>query len=192
MTNVHETQTELFGAAPARYEYYPVLLPDPIALKEIQSLKRVLVEDFALRPSQLTKMPHISIDGVICPEDDEKVLDSIRTFLSTQNPLKVEFSELGYFTGRGAGITLKLGIQYPKPVLDFNSLFMTAIKGKITKLNLHLTLALHVNREVFESLQSSEIIYPKSCICSSVAVLKKRLGEKGAFMSIGEVEFQKR
>ncbi|TDE17542.1 2'-5' RNA ligase family protein [Dyadobacter psychrotolerans] len=188
MTLTRENQIELFGAPTIRCEYYPVLLPDPETLKEIEFLNRILIKDFGLKQSQFTKMPHISIDGITCPENDEKVMNDIKTFLSTQCHLNVEFSEVGYFPGRG-GITLKLGIQYPKPVLDFNSLFMTAVGGKITKLNLHLTLARYVNRELFDALQNPEVVYPQSCVCSSVAVLKKRIGEKGAYVNIGVVEF---
>ncbi len=188
MTSMKETQGELFGAPEVRCEYYPVLLPDNLMRSEIAGLNTILVEEFGLKQSQLTKMPHISINGVTCPEDDLKVLGTITTFLSTQNPFTIEFSEVGYFPGRG-GITLKLGVQNPQPLVDFDRLFMTAINGKITKLNLHLTLARYVDRALFESLQNPGIIYPKSCVCSSVAVLKKCVGEKGAYRNIGVVEF---
>lgn len=188
MTSMKETQGELFGAPAVRCEYYPVMLPDNLVRSEIAHLNTILVKEFGLKQSQLTKMPHISINGVTCPEDDLKVLGTITTFLSTQNPLTIEFSEVGYFPGRG-GITLKLGVQNPQPLVDFDRLFMNAINGKITKLNLHLTLARYVDRALFESLQKPGIIYPKSCVCSSVAVLKKCVGEKGAYRNIGVVEF---
>ena len=188
MASVQETQVDLFGNPIARCEYYPVLVPDEEGLREIQSLNQVLINRIGLKPSQLVKMPHISIDGIICPEDDGKVVNDITAFLSAQTPLMVEFSEVGYFPGRG-GVTVKLGILNPDSILEFNRQFMAAIQGKITKLNLHLTLARYVNRELFDLMNEPDMIYPKSCICRSVAILKKRYKEKGAYVNIGTVDF---
>jgi len=182
------TPLSLFDALPPRCEYYPVLIPDQNGQEEISALYEVMVNQVGVKQSQLTKMPHISIDGVTCPENDEKVLESIKAFLVTQNPILIDFTGVSYFPGRG-GITLTLGIQNPVPVLEFNKLFMSAIQGKITKLKLHLTLARYVNSEHFERMKQPDIIYPKSCICQSVAVLKKRVGEKGAYVNIGVIQF---
>lgn len=178
---------DLFGGPAPRCEYYPVLLPDASGLSAIASLNQDLVKQ-GLKLSQLTKMPHISLDGITCPENDEQVFTDVRAFLSTQIPLLVEFTEVGYFPGRG-GITLKLGIQNPEPILEFNKLFMTAIGGKITKLNLHLTLARYVDFDLFEKVKHPDIVYPKMCTSRSVAILKKVVGEKGAYRNIGVVEF---
>ena len=184
---MQENQMDLFGASAPRCEYYPVLLPDLPGLLAITSLNQHL-ENQGLKHSQLTKMPHISLDGITCPENDEQVFTDVRAFLSTQIPLLVEFTEVGYFPGRG-GITLKLGIQNPEPILEFNKLFMTAIGGKITKLNLHLTLARYVDSGIFEKVKHPDIVYPKLCFSRSVAILKKVVGEKGAYRNIGVVEF---
>ncbi|WP_215238647.1 2'-5' RNA ligase family protein [Dyadobacter helix] len=188
MASIQEGQIDLFGGTAARCEYYPVLIPDEGTLREIHALNEVLVTQLGLKPSQLVKMPHISIDGIICPENDLKVTASITEFLLQQSPLSVSFSEVGYFPGRG-GVTVKLGIRNPDPILAFNRQFMTAVQGKITKLNLHLTLARYVNRELFDLMNQHNIIYPKSCICRSVAILKKRDKEKGPYVNIGTVDF---
>jgi 2'-5' RNA ligase len=182
-----ETQTELFGVKPASFEYYPVLLPNEASMAEFLVLNQRLIEE-GIKPSNLTKLLHVSIDGIICRENDKKVTEDITNFLSSQKAFSIEFSELGYFTGKG-GITLKLGIENADEIKVFNKNFMEAIGGKITKLNLHLTLARYVNRELFESLTSPEIIYPKSCICNSVAIYKKQLNAKGAYEVIGRVPF---
>ena len=187
MALIPETQMDLFGTPAPRCEYYPVLLPDEFGLTEIGSLNQVLVNQ-GLKQSQLTKMPHISLDGIICPENDEKVFIDVKAFLLTQIPLFVQFTEVGYFPGRG-GITLKLGIQNPEPIIEFNKLFMIAIGGKITKLNLHLTLARYVDFGLFEKVKHPDIVYPKLCFSRSVAILKKVVGEKGAYRNIGVVEF---
>jgi len=101
----------------------------------------------------------------------------------------IEFSELGYFPGRG-GITLKLGVKNADVINAFNKDFMAAIGGKTTKLNLHLTLARYVNREIFDDLMKNpQIIYPKTCICKSVAIYKKQHKTKGAYQVIGNVPF---
>ena len=189
MSKTLETQTELFGTKPLSFEYYPVLLPDENGMEEIGALNQILIEH-GIKQSQLTKLLHISIDGVICPENDIKVTEDIARFLSSQSPLLVEFSELGYFPGRG-GITLKLGVSNATPINEFNKNFMMAIGGKTTKLNLHLTLARYVSRELFESLQIPEISYPKSCVCESVAIYKKQQKAKGAYEVIGRVDFGK-
>lgn len=187
-------QTTLFGTSPIRYEYYPVLLPDPTTLEEIKVLNEFLVQKIGLKSSQLTKQPHISIDGILCEENDQKVIGDITAFLSYQEPISVEFTEVGYFPARG-GLILKLGITNPESVLDFNRTFMTAIGGKITKLNLHLTLARYVNPELLELLKNPEVPYPKSTRCGSVALMKKEYKAKGAYTTIttipfGRTEFQ--
>ena len=187
MLKTQETQIELFGAKPINFEYYPVLLLSEAGMKEIAALNQMLIKQ-GIKPSQLTKMPHISIDGVICHENDSKVMDDISRFLSSQNPLLIEFSEVGYYPGRG-GITLKLGVNNADTIKEFNKNFMAAIQGKVTKLDLHLTLARYVNRELFEDIKLPEIIYPKSCICESVAVYKKQHKAKGAYEVIGKVQF---
>jgi hypothetical protein len=66
---------------------------------------------------------------------------------------------------------------------------MEAIGGKTTKLNLHLTLARYVDREIFERLKSSEIDYPAKCFCKSVAIYKKQHKAKAAYEVIGSVPF---
>ena len=148
MTSNNENQIELLGTRPLNFEYYPVLLPNLAAMKALESLNLILIKH-GIKPSQLTKMPHISIDGIICSENDSKVMDEIARFLSSQIPLLIEFSEVGYYPGRG-GITLKLGVQNANTIKEFNKNFMAAIQGKVTKLDLHLTLARYVSRELFE------------------------------------------
>ncbi|MCE7039448.1 2'-5' RNA ligase family protein [Dyadobacter sp. CY312] len=182
MTN----QTDLFGAAPIRCEYYPVLLPDEEGMAAVTALNQILVEH-GVKPSQLTKLPHISIDGVICPENDEKVTNDITAFLATQSALPIEFSELGYYPGRG-GVTLKLGIRNAEVIKEFNRNFMEAINGKVTKLDLHLTLARYVNPEVLERLMQIDIELP-DCTCRSVAIYKKEFKAKGAYEVVGRVGF---
>ncbi len=183
-----DAQTNLFGTNLSNFEYYPVLLPNEAGMEEIAKLNQSLIEH-GIKSSSLTKLPHVSIDGVICPENDEKVTTEIAKFLSTKDSLLIEFSELGYFPGRG-GITLKLGVQNADIINAFNKDFMAAIGGKTTKLNLHLTLARYVNREIFDDLMNNpEIIYPKNCICKSVAIYKKQQKAKGAYQVIGNVEF---
>lgn len=187
MAGVDSGQTDLFGAVPVRCEYYPVLLPDAAGLVKIAALYRSLIE-LGLKASQLTKLSHVSIDGVVCPEDDEKITIAIRRFLATQEPLSIEFSELGYFPGRG-GLTLKLGITNSEVIKDFNKEFMEAIGGKVTKLpNLHLTLARYVSPELWEKFKDIEIDL-KQCLCSSVAIYKKEYKSKGAYQVIGKVDF---
>lgn len=183
-------QTTLFGAPAIRCEYYPVLIPDQTTLQEIKRLNEFLVQEIGLKPSQLTKQPHISIDGVLCDENDEKVIANITAFLSDQNPLPIEFTEVGYFPARG-GLILKLGVTNVETVLQFNKSFMTAIGGKITKLNLHLTLARYVNPELLESLKNPEVPYPKTTRCESVAVMKKEYKAKGAYTTIIAIPFGK-
>jgi hypothetical protein len=179
-------QTDLFGAAPARFEYYPVLLPDAEGMAGIAALNQILIEN-GIKPSQLTKLPHVSIDGVICPENDEKVINNITAFLATQSTLPIEFSALGYYPGRG-GVTLKLGIRNVETIKEFNRSFMEAIQGKMTKLDLHLTLARYVNPEVLERLMQMNLDLPH-CMCRSVAIYKKEFKAKGAYEVIGRVEF---
>ena len=180
-------QTDLFGAVPVRCEYYPVLLPDEAGLTEIAAIYRLLT-DLGVKPSQLTKLSHVSIDGVVCPDNDQKVTMAIRNFLATQQPLLIEFSELGYFPGRG-GLTLKLGIANSEAIKDFNKEFMTAIGGKVTKLpDLHLTLARYVSSEIWDKLKDTEINL-QHCLCSSVAIYKKEYKAKGAYQVIGKVNF---
>jgi 2'-5' RNA ligase len=182
-------QTTLFGT-PIRCEYYPVLLPDPATLEEIKTLNKFLVQEIGLKPSQLTKQPHISIDGILCEENDQRVIADIAAFLSYQEPIPVEFTEVGYFPARG-GLILKLGITNSESVLDFNRTFMTAIGGKITKLNLHLTLARYVNPELLELLKNPEVPYPKLTRCDSVALMKKEYKAKGAYTTITTIPFGK-
>jgi hypothetical protein len=182
MTN----QTDLFGAAPIRCEYYPVLLPDEEGMAGIAVLNQILVEQ-GVKPSQLTKLPHISIDGVVCPENDEKVTNDITTFLATQGALPIEFSQLGHYPGRG-GVTLKIGIQNDEVIKEFNKNFMEAIQGKVTKLDLHLTLARYVNAEVLERVRQMDIVL-HNCSCKSVAIYKKEFKSKGAYEVIGRVGF---
>lgn len=186
MTSIKTGQTDLFGAAPVRYEYYPVLLPDEEGMRAITALNQVLVEQ-GIKPSQLTKLPHISIDGVICPENDEKIKIDIASFLSVQPPLPVAFSELGFYPGRG-GITLKLGIQNAEVIKAFNQDFMAAIQGKVTKLDLHLTLARYVNRDVYERLKPMNLGLP-NCTCKEVALYKKEYKARGAYEVMGKVGF---
>lgn len=183
-------QTELFGTAPIRCEYYPVLLPDQNTLQKIQSLNQLFVSEIGLKPSQFTKQPHISIDGILCEENDEKVISAVSSFLSEQNPVPIEFTEVGYFPSRG-GIILKLGIANPEVLLEFNKLFMNAIGGKTTKLNLHLTLARYVNPTLFESLRDPAFSYPKNTVCASVAIMKKEYKAKGAYTTITTIPFGK-
>ena len=182
MTN----QTDLFGAAPIRCEYYPVLLPDEEGMAAIAVLNQILVEH-GVKPSQLTKLPHISIDGIICPENDEKITNDITAFLATQSALWIEFSELGYYPGRG-GVTLKLGIRNDEVIKEFNRNFMEAIHGKVSKLDLHLTLARYVNPEVLERLIPMNLVLP-NCTCRSVAIYKKEFKAKGPYEVIGRVGF---
>jgi 2'-5' RNA ligase len=181
------SQTDLFGASLVNFEYYPVLLPDEVGMAEIAALNQRLVE-YGVKPSGLTKLAHVSIDGVICPENDMKVTEEIAKFLSTKKPLWIKFSDLGYFPGRG-GITLKLGIENAEAINAFNGDFMRAIGGKTTKLNLHLTLARYVSREVFDVLNNADVEYPKSCLCKAVAIYKKQYKAKGAYEVIGRVPF---
>lgn len=190
MATLSTEQTTLFGAPAIRCEYYPVLLPDQTTLNEIKRLNEFLVQKIGLKPSLFTKQPHISIDGILCEENDEKVISNISSFLSGQNPVPIEFTEVGYFPSRG-GIILKLGIANPEVVLAFNKLFMTAIGGKITKLNLHLTLARYVNPSLFESLQNPAFSYPKNTVCASVAIMKKEYKAKGAYTTITTIPFGK-
>ena len=186
MANV-TNQTDLFGAAPKRSEYYPVLLPDDEGMAAIAALNQIFVAH-GVKPSQLTKLPHISIDGVICPENDEAVTNNIKAFLATQNSLPIEFSELGYYPGRG-GVTLKLGIRNAEVIKEFNRNFMEAIQGKVTKLDLHLTLARYVNPEVLERLMQIDIDL-HNCTCRSVAIYKREFKAKGAYEVIGRIGFE--
>ena len=189
MAAITKLEVDLFGNPLTRFEYYPVLTPDESGLKEIQYLNQQLVAN-GVKSSQLVKLSHISLDGIICPENDEKITADVTAFLSLQAPIHVEFTELGYYPGRG-GITLKLGIVNDEAVKSFNRDFMTAIGGKITKLDLHLTLARYVNPEIFERLKQPDIIVPKSCSFGSVAIYKKEYRAKGPYEVIGRVEFGK-
>jgi 2'-5' RNA ligase len=156
-------------------------------MAEIAALNQRLVE-YGVKPSGLTKLPHVSIDGAICIENDIKITEEITKFLSTKNPLMIEFSNLGYFPSRG-GINLKLGIKNAEAINAFNGDFMSAIGGKTTKLNLHLTLDRYVSREVFEVLKNSDIVYPKSFLCESVAIYKKQHKARGPYEVIEKVSF---
>lgn len=182
-----KTHVDLFGNAMSRFEYYPVLTPDEAGLNEIKSLNQQLVAH-GVKPSQLVKLSHISLDGVICPEDDDEVTANITSFLSLQKPLLISFTEMGYYPGRG-GITLKLGVANAETVLEFNRNFMAAIGGKVTKLDLHLTLARYVNPEIFDRLKQPDIIVPKTCHFGSVAIYKKEYKAKGSYEVIGSVDF---
>jgi hypothetical protein len=186
MAGVDVAQTDLFGASPIRCEYYPVLLPDSTGLVEINEIYELLVEH-GVKASQLTKLSHVSIDGVVCPEDDNRITELIRQFLNTQQPLQIEFSGLGYYPGRG-GLTLKLGIANSDEIKDFNQKFMNTIGGKVTKLDLHLTLARYVSPELWEKLKDIDIKLQR-CQCNSVAIYKKEHKAKGAYQVIGKVNF---
>lgn len=181
-------QPGLFDDLPPICEYYPVLLPSEETMEEIARLNQVMADTCGLRSSQFIKLPHISINGKICPEDDEKVINDIASFLSTQAPLPVEFSAIDFFPGK-RGLTVKLGVSNPELILEFDRTFMKAIGGKPARLNLHLTLARYVHPDVFRSIQASGIIYPSSCTCRQVAVLKRKSGEKGAYSNIAIVPF---
>jgi hypothetical protein len=182
-------QTALFGAAPVRFEYYPVLLPDEMGMAEIAALNQLLIEH-GLKLSQLTKLPHISINGLICPEDDEKVTHEISRFLSATDPLQIKFSGLGYYPGR-SGLTLKLGIQNSEVIKTFNTGLMAAIGGKVTKLDLHLTLARYLKSEHWERLKDVDIDF-HSCLCNSVAIYKKVYKGTEPYEVIGKVDFGKK
>lgn len=177
---------DLFGMIPSRYEYYPVLLLDAQGSEQLAELNQQLVA-LGIKPSQLTKLPHISIDGVVCPEDDEGVMHGIRDFLSEQQPLRIEFSEMGYYPGRG-GLTVKLGITNSEDVKKFNEAFMKAIGGKVTKLDLHLTLARYVSAELWEVINGVDVKL-QSCFSDSVAIYKKQYKAKGAYQVINKIGF---
>ncbi|MCP9755516.1 hypothetical protein EGI26_10150 [Lacihabitans sp. CCS-44] len=181
------SQTNLFGETSVKFEYYPVLLPDEAGMMEIAVLNQRLIEH-GVKPSGITKLPHVSIDGVICPENDTKVKTEIFEFLSKKEPLLIEFSEMGYFPNPG-GLTIIMQVKNAETVHAFNKEFMSAIGGKLTKLKLHLTLARYVSREVFEVLKNSDIEYPKSFICESVAIYKKQQKAKGPYEVIEKVPF---
>lgn len=183
----NESQTNLFGVPPLKFEYYPVLLPDDAGMAEIASLNQRLIE-FGVKPSGLTKLPHVSIDGVICTENDEKVKNEIFEFLSKKEPFLIEFSEMGYFPNPG-GLTIVMQVKNVETVHAFNMEFMDAIGAKTTKLKLHLTLARYVSREVFENLKNSDIVYPKSFLCQSVAIYKKQQKTRGPYDVIEKVSF---
>jgi hypothetical protein len=187
MTAKDKSQVGLFETTLPNFEYYPVLLPDDVGMNAIAAINQSLV-NHGIKPSSLTKLPHVSIDGIVCPENDEKVKDEITQFLSAQKSLLIEFSGLGYFPARG-GITLKLGIKNAVEINEFNKAFMDAIGGKTTKLNLHLTLARYVNREIFDDLINSKISFLENCTCKSVAIYKKQLKAKGSYEVIGSVTF---
>ncbi|HLO43328.1 MAG TPA: 2'-5' RNA ligase family protein [Leadbetterella sp.] len=187
MSAKDKSQTDLFGEAPLKFEYYPVLLPDEDGMAAIALLNQRLIE-LGVKPSGLTKLPHVSIDGIICPENDTKVSEGIVEFLSKKDPLLLEFSEMSYFPNPG-GLTLIMPINNAEAIKAFNQEFMNAIGGKITKLKLHLTLARYVSREIFDILQNSDISFPKNCLCKSVAIYKKQYKAKGAYEVIGKLPF---
>ncbi len=186
MSPIINGQTELFGAPPALYEYYPVLVPDEAGMKNIVELHRLLVEN-GIRASQLTKLPHISIDGVICPENDDKVIQDVSAFLSRHSPIHISFSDLGYFGSRN-GLVIKLGIENAESVIDFNKVFMEAIHGKVTKLNLHLTLARYVSSDVYDRIKSWGLSLP-DCFCGEVAIYKKPYKVKTSYDVIRRIGF---
>lgn len=182
-----KNQVGLFETPALNYEYYPVLLPDEAGMSEIASLNQSLIEQ-GVKPSSLTKLPHVSIDGVICPENDIKVKNEIFEFLSKKEPLWIEFSEMGCFPNPG-GLTITMQVKNAETIYAFNKEFMDAIGGKTTKLKLHLTLARYVSREVFEVLKNSDIVYPKSFLCQSVAIYKKQQKARGPYEVIEKVPF---
>jgi hypothetical protein len=190
MKTASTEQTTLFGPPPVQCEYYPVLVPNLDGLQQIKELNDYLVNNIGLIASRLTKQPHISIDGIVCQENDQKVLADCTNFLAGQSPLFVEFTEVGYFTGRG-GLILKLGIANPDLILDFNRSIMTTLGGKVSKLNLHLTLARYVDPGLMTRLKDSDIPYPKSTFCDGVALMKKEVKTKGAFSTIRTIPFGK-
>jgi hypothetical protein len=183
----NDSQIELFGGATTNFEYYPVLIPDEAGMAVIASLNEVFKE-YGVKQSGLSKLPHISIDGVVCPENDDKVGDDIKAFLRTQKGLRIEFSEMHYYPNIG-GLTVVMLLKDDEMVKSFNKEFMTAIGGKITKLKLHLTLARYVKREIYDELKKCDLPIPQSMVFNGVAIYKKQVKAKGAYEVIAKIPF---
>lgn len=179
-------QIELFGEV-TRYEYYPVLLLDSDSHADLQVLNQELIA-LGFKPSQLTKLPHVSLDGKVCEENDQQIRNDLVSFLKDQKALVLKFTGISQFPGRG-GVTSILRVENEAELIDFNQKMMQAIGGKVTKLkNLHLTLARYVNPDLQKAAIAKDS-GPRKYACNSVAIYKKKYNAKGPYEVIGTVEF---